>query len=265
MRIFTVDDERPMLCALHDAVREAEPTAEITDFPSASKALAAIEAGDRPDVMFSDIRMPDMDGLHLAASVKKLSPDTRIVFTTAYSQYALEAWKRHVHGYLLKPVTAEDVREMLDNLPPPPTPALDRLFVRCFGDFEVFWQGTPLVFERRQTKELFAFLIDKRGASCTMEEAAAALWESECESSAAKTRLRGLIHDLKNTLAAVGAPELLIRRRGLIGIRADGVDCDYYRMLRGEPGAVNAYRGEYMRQYSWAELTNASLYFMETN
>ena len=193
--------------------------------------------------------------------VKAAAPDVRIVFVTAYAQYALEAWKKHVHGYLMKPVSAEDIREALDNIPLPSRPAPGRLFVRCFGDFEVFWQGKPLTFERRQTKELFAILIDKRGAVCTAEEAVADLWEDEHDMSAGKTRLRVLVHDLRSRLSEIGMQELLIRKRGMMSLDTDMIDCDYYRMLDGEMAAVNAYRGEYMRQYSWAEMTAASLYF----
>ena len=48
-----------------------------------------------------------------------------------------------------------------------------------------------------------------------------------------------------------------------MAVRRDRVDCDYWRMLEGDPGALNAYRGEYMMEYSWAELTAARLYFRD--
>ena len=55
--------------------------------------------------------------------------------------------------------------------------------------------------------------------------------------------------------------DLLIREHRELAIRRDMVDCDYYRMLEGDMDALNSYRGEYMTEYSWAELTNANLYF----
>ena len=54
---------------------------------------------------------------------------------------------------------------------------------------------------------------------------------------------------------------LLIREHRDLAIKRDMVDCDYYRMLDGDMDALNSYRGEYMTEYSWAELTNANLYF----
>ena len=70
-----------------------------------------------------------------------------------------------------------------------------------------------------------------------------------------------LISDLRATLKEIGKEDLLIRRSGMLAIRADQIECDYYRMLSGNPEAVNAYHGEYMSQYSWAEMTSGRLWF----
>jgi len=69
-------------------------------------ALEAI-AEHRPDVAFLDIRMPGLTGLEVAAAAAEVSPATRIVFVTAYDQYAIDAFERGAVDYLLKPVTAE--------------------------------------------------------------------------------------------------------------------------------------------------------------
>ncbi len=262
MIVFAIDDEAVVLETLHNAVAEAEPGALIHDFRRGADALAAVaERGIHPDVVFTDIRMPDMDGLRLAAEIKTVLPDARIIFVTAYSQYALEAWKRHAHGFLMKPVTAEDVREALDHIPALPAPATDRLRVRCFGHFEVFWQGRPLAFARGRTKELFAYLVDREGAYCTAGELISALWEDGTEESSAKNYLRVLTNDLSNTLNAVGMRDVLLKRRGQWAVDCERLDCDFYRMRDGDVDAVNAYAGRYMVEYSWAEMTGARLYF----
>ena len=55
--------------------------------------------------------------------------------------------------------------------------------------------------------------------------------------------------------------DLLIRRSGVLAIRAEQINCDYYQMLSGDTDALNAYHGEYMSQYSWAEMTQSKLWF----
>ena len=61
--------------------------------------------------------------------------------------------------------------------------------------------------------------------------------------------------------AAIGACNIVIRRRGSIGIDANCLDCDYYRFLQGDIRTVNAFQGEYMKQYSWAEATLGKILF----
>ena len=53
--------------------------------------------------------------------------------------------------------------------------------------------------------------------------------------------------------------DILLRRYGAVGIDTEKIDCDYYEYLCNNPAAVNAFRGEYMTQYSWSERTLASL------
>jgi len=263
MTIFVLDDEPVLLSGESRTIREVAPDAEVLGFSDAAEALAAIrDKGTCPDVVFSDIEMPGMNGLELAAQLKALCPEARIVFVTGYSEYAVEAFRLHVSGYILKPLDPERVREELEQhgSSGAPEPGGD-LFFRCFGYFEVFWKGEPLMFARRQTKELLALLIHREGAACTAEEVAAILWAEEKDMKKAKPRLRNLVHDLRNTLTEIGMGDLLIRRSGEIAIRRDAVDCDYYRMLNGDMDAVNAFRGEYMAQYAWAELNAEKLRF----
>ena len=85
--------------------------------------------------------------------------------------------------------------------------------------------------------------------------------ENEVDMQAAKGRIRLILHDLRATLREIGMEDVLIRDRRQLAIRRDKLDCDYYRMLEGDAEAVNAFRGEYMVEYSWAELTTGKLHF----
>ena len=262
MRIFAVDDEKSALRVLHNAIAQAAPQAEIMDFSLGVDALAAMEEGQEyPDVIFTDIRMPQLDGLALAASIKTVSHKTKVVFVTAFSDYAYEAIQLRASGYVMKPVTAESIRAELENLAPVQPQMPGGLWVRCFGSFEIFWEREPLHFARRKTRELVAYLIDREGALCTTEEIAGALWEDEMDMAAAKNRLRQLIMDLKQTLSAIGREDILVRRNKLLSVRTDRIPCDYYLMLAGDMQWLNAWNGEYMKQYSWAEMTVGRLQF----
>lgn len=267
MLIFALDDEPKMLTLLHMAIAEAAPEAEIMDFTYDEQLYEAItERGKKPDAVFLDIEMPGRNGLEVAVKVKELVPDAGIIFVTGYSHYALYAFRIHANGYILKPADPQKIRTELDHLAEQSKekPAQDKLQVRCFGWFDVFWKGEPLMFRRKLEKELLAYLVDRNGAACTSEEVIAALWEDETDMAAASNRLRTVLSDLRKTLRDIGMEEVLIRERRQVAIRRSMIDCDYYRMLDGDVDALNSFNGEYMKQYSWAEMTAGELYFRES-
>lgn len=262
MLVVIVEDEHLLLESSVRTVSEALPCAEIRSFLYPVDALKFIqERPDKPDIVFSDIEMPGMDGITFALRVKNESPETKIIFVTAFPQYAVDAFRVRASGYLIKPLKKEDVLEEISQLNLTYVTDPDKLEIRCFGRFEVFYKGRPLKFRRRQTKELLAFLIDGNGSICTPEEAAIAIWETEDDIKAEKNRLRQLISDMRKTFAEIGMEHVLIRGNGTMAIDRNLVDCDYFRFLDGDITAINQYRGEYMTQYSWAELTSSALYF----
>ena len=111
-----------------------------------------------------------------------------------------------------------------------------------------------MIFRREKTKEYLAYLVD-RETLCTGGEIAAVLWDGNVNAS----YLRTLRKDLIDTFTAAGCEDVLINDWQRRGIRSDLVDCDYYDWKKGKPWAINAYRGEYMTQYNWAELTHGAL------
>ena len=262
MLIFAIDDEEPILEETKKVIEKAAPNAEILTFGRAAAALEAIKSGQRPDMVFADIEMPGISGLDFAVKAKELSPSTRIVFITGYEEYAIEAFRIKAQGYLLKPVTVEDVKRELEYHPPAEKPPVqDKLVVKCFGHFDVYWHGEPVIFQRKQSKEILAYLIDREGAACTPGEIALALWQDGGDTQAEQNRIRVIINDLKNTLKSIGMEQVLIREHREIAIRRDLVDCDYYRLLEGDMEALNEYRGQYMAEYSWAEMKNTTIHF----
>jgi DNA-binding LytR/AlgR family response regulator len=104
---IVAEDEAILRHSLVAELRQAWPglqvVAECEDGASAVEALAE----HQPDVAFLDIRMPGLTGLEVAAVAAEASPRTRIVFVTAYDQYAVDAFERGAIDYLLKPVKPE--------------------------------------------------------------------------------------------------------------------------------------------------------------
>ena len=159
MLIFIIDDEPIVLRASKEVVRRAVPDAELKAFESGDDALEYMQTTKEcPDTVFCDIEMPGTNGLDFAIRLKQISPQSRIVFVTAYSEYALDAFRVHANGYILKPMNAMRVLEEIKQSTEQKARnnETETLRIQCFGNFEVFWKGKPLLFARRQTKELLA-------------------------------------------------------------------------------------------------------------
>jgi len=261
-RLLAVDDEALALDDLVNALKTAKPDSEVRAFRHPSQALDAIREGSfRPDVAFLDIEMRGTSGLDLALALKKLLPTLEIIFITAYPQYALKAYSIHARGYLLKPVVVSAIQEELVHIHSLTLNSQPEKQVRvqCFGNFEVFCHEKRIVFPRAKCKELLAYLIHCRGASCTIKEIAAVLFEDKPYGRSMKNQIETFKSHLLKTMREAGCEDILAIHHNSFAVAIEKLDCDYYRFLEGDVAAVNSYTGDYMLQYSWAELTSALL------
>ena len=112
MNILIVDDEK---LARDRLKRLVEKNGDHTIVGEAADGRSTITQVENllPDVVLLDIRMPGMDGLEVARHLMKLENPPAIIFCTAYSEHALEAFQTHAVGYLLKPVKIEELQAAL--------------------------------------------------------------------------------------------------------------------------------------------------------
>lgn len=247
MKVLLVDDESLQLVRLENACKKVLPDAEFSSYTNPVKAL---QENDKTlfDIAFLDIEMPGINGIQLAKHLKRINPLIKIVFVTAYNEYALQAFKIHAHGYITKPVSEAKVKEEVDELQNiAPLQSSKKLQIKCFGNFEVFHNGEPVKFSYKKSKEVFAYLIDREGAAIDINELNAVIWEEDHPSY-----LRNLIADIQNTLKKLDCKDVFIKRHNEAYIDVDKVDCDAYEYKKNNPNAIRLYRGEYMMQYSWA-------------
>ena len=256
MRAIAVDDEIYMLETLQEAVSTSADIEMTEAFSSCSAALAY--ATENPiDIAFLDINMRGIGGLGLAEKLLELQPCCKIIFCTGHEEYAVSAFQLHVSGYLMKPITPEAVQREIDHIKGV-TAAQKLLTIKCFGNFEVLYNGKSLPFRRKKAKELLAVLVDRTGAGITAKQICAILFPDNTDDSKNAAYLRQLVLDLKTTLKAVGAENVLCHETPYYRIDPKWVRCDYFSYLdTGKP----SFHGEYMAQYSWSESTCALLQF----
>lgn len=112
MKLLIVDDEQHARERLRRLLAEIEDCDEVAEATNAEEALAHCSAA-QPDVVLLDVRMPGASGLEIARHLDTLEDPPAVIFTTAYDQYAVEAFETEAIGYLLKPVRKEKLAHAL--------------------------------------------------------------------------------------------------------------------------------------------------------
>lgn len=112
MRIAVIDDERPARSELKHQLTEFLPDAVIEEGESGAQALEM--AGEMNfDMIFLDINLGDINGTVLVNALQNMQPGARIIFVTAYSDYAVRAFELGVEDYIMKPYDKRRIEKML--------------------------------------------------------------------------------------------------------------------------------------------------------
>ena len=115
MKIAVIDDERPARSELKHQLLELLPEAVIEEGDSGAAALQL--AGEHKfDLFFLDINLGDINGTVLVNALKNMHPEMKIVFVTAYSEYAIQAFELGVEDYVMKPFSKKRLKKVVDRL-----------------------------------------------------------------------------------------------------------------------------------------------------
>ena len=263
MRIIYVDDERPARDNFRLTVAALREVSSLELFQHGEDALHW--ARTHPvDVAFLDMEMPGIHGLGLALKLREVNENTRVIFVTAYSQYAMDAWGVDAVGYVMKPYSVSDIQRELRKCQFRPMPS-QRVIVTTIPTLTVTVDGNPLHVAGAKPRELLALLVDRGDRGITSGEGIACLWPDRPNDANTQSLFRMTYKRLANTLEEAGVGHIIASRENRRYLRVDQVDCDLYRILSGDERAAKQYDGQYMREYSWAEERNGQLHRMLLN
>ena len=259
MRTLTIDDRRSVVNMMLRLLEKIDPEGEHIGTTEPDKALKVLKEKE-VSAVFVDVEMPKMNGIELARRMQEIDPEVNLIFITGYQEYMPDAFELYASGYLMKPMDEEDVRKSLEHLRYKngriKTSAVK---VQCFGNFEVFVNNVPMLFHRSKSKELFAYLIDRKGAVCTNDMIIGNLWGDKPLTESLKSLQRTVISEMIKDFELIKIEGLFTKSKNGISVNTEKVDCDYYRYLEGDEKAIRKFKGEYMTQYEFAEETRNNL------
>lgn len=275
IRVLLVDDEEDALKLMEILLGRIEDVEVVGKFSNPFQALEALDTTS-VDAIFLDNQMPGMTGMEAARIIRDKLPRLPIVFTTAYAEYAVEAFEIHSMDYLLKPITMSRLQQTVSRIREAaaasatlaeysPFPS-----IQCMGGFSI---GLPPDGERHiswkinKEKEVCAFLIHHEGKPADTEFIVESIWPGY-DVKKAKTYLYTCLSYLRRTLQEHGVPLSVEKVDSGFAIRLNGAATDASaldslldEMLAAEEPdkrlydrANRLYRGEYMEgcDYRWA-------------
>lgn len=133
-----------------------------------------------------------------------------------------------------------------------------KIYIKTFDGFDIYINGALVYFPHAKAKELLAALIDGQGKYMSLSYLVQLLFEEKDEKEAKKT-FHLIYGRLMKILKDYDVENIVLKKRGLYAINCDCIICDSYQMSSGSSEAVNYFAGEYMPEYSWAEVTLSNL------
>ncbi len=230
IRAIIVDDERPAIGKLTNMLT-ASGKIEIAG--TFTNALVALEALPRMEieVIFLDVEMPEMNGITFANNVLNLNENTKIIFVTAYNEYAVDAFEVNAVDYLMKPVTKERLDKALAKVTRKTdvlSVSLWDIKVTCFGKFTVEnKEGIPVKWRTKKAEEFFAYLIDHYGKTISRDKIIDVLWGSY-EVEKARVNLNTTMYNVKKAFANVGVADLVKYSAGGYQLEEKRIHCDLW-------------------------------------
>ena len=269
LRAVIVDDERPSLRIVKKVLEKTGLVKVVMEFTNPLKALGYLESSI-PDVVFLDVEMPDQDGIVTANMLLEMHPHLPIVFITAYTDYAVDAFKLNAIDYLVKPITANRVEETIMRILHQNgqfTQKKESFSVQTFGSFSIVMGDERLHFRTRKAEELLCYLIDSEGEFVSREHLADQFW-GDFSGDKAVFNLNTTLHYIKKALAQYTSHSLIESDRGRYRICIEFLDCDFMKFkdfsrnineirkdnLESLFSILSIYKGSYLKanDYRWA-------------
>ena len=169
MKAICIDDEELIMNLTVSMCKEIKHIDSVNGFTEVKEALEWLETHP-VDIAILDIDMPEMNGISLALLLKMKNPDVSIIFVTGFSEYAVDAFKMHASGYLMKPISKDRLEKEIEFVAETrkvERPYGSHIVAKTFGEFDIFVDGKLVTFKRAKSKELLAYLIDRQGGSVT--------------------------------------------------------------------------------------------------
>jgi len=263
IRTIIIDDERHAIREIEYFLKNYSEIEVIASYTNPLKAIEELKT-QSVQVVFLDINMPQLLGIDVGSKILDINPEIKIIFVTAYDQYALEAFELNAIDYILKPIqlsrfekTMQRLLKGIENKNPLQN---KKLLIKCFGPLKICWENEePLKWRTDKTKELFAYLLMHAGIEISKDRIIDTLWR-DIDVERATKQLHNGIYYIRKTLEAYGIDREMVSISGNYCLKVGAIYFDKlaWKELKANPvsdmtlGQVEQiYSADYLEDVDW--------------
>ncbi len=273
LRVILIDDESLALKLLESKLNKIKDVEIIGKYIDPYQGLEEI-LSRQPDAVFLDIEMPEINGMELAKEIKAVLPNVKIVFVTAYSDYAVDAFEINAADYIVKPIRQERLIKTINKLlnvngkttvSSPMVCCFNKLHFKVDGKesevMDVSWRTS-------KSRELFAYLIHYREQFVRKGDLIDIFWPN-INSKDGFTQLYSSIYQIRKSLKSIHFPIEIISSENSYRLELNEVLIDVDEWKNGMKkfsnvtkenlpeyeSTLDLYKGDYFENddYWWAE------------
>lgn len=238
LKAIIIDDEQLAITMLQNKLSQFSEVDVVKTYVSPHFDIEELKQLD-VNVAFLDIEMGEVTGLDLAEAIHSRLPHIHIVFVTAYTEYAIQAFEVNSLDYLLKPATTTRLKKTISRLveqvsqavPPPTKESSEPFVVECFKEFQLFHEGKPVQFKTSKVKELFAFFMLHKNTPVHRDILIESLWPDQ-DYKKSKINLHTCISHLRKLLNSLGYSQSILFSNQSYTFSVEKIQCDAGQFVR---------------------------------
>lgn len=275
MKALLVANDPAVLASLGSILKDSDKFNWVRNYTQSFYILEAVKK-NKPNIVFFDIDMSGLHAIEVAEQIKTALPLTDIVFVSAHSEFAVQAFELNALDYILKPVSPDRLTKTLQRIQKrnfveedSPSP----LMIRCFQSLTFKSTENPLQkinvkWRTNKAKELFILLLHYREKPIRKDMILDLLWP-ESDWNKGFTRLYTTIYQIRQTLKSINCPIKIKNYEDNYLLDMNGVilDVDEWEKgikqiphitaetVRNFQHIIRLYQGDYLAEYdyAWAE------------
>ena len=231
INVVVIDDEKLAVENLIFFLKKFDCINVVDGFTEVGPLLECLNKVDI-QLVFTDIEMPEMNGLELASYIIEKHPNIEVVFATAYNQYAVQAFELNAIDYILKPIGSNRLASTIEKIQKRIPDKKERsVEIRTLGGFEILIDGKPIPFKLAKAKEVLAFLVHNQGKSMGWMPIADEVWPDSIDDKKLMNNFHVACFSLRTFLADNQISEIFDYGRNTYKVNVDKFKCDLYELI----------------------------------